>query len=205
MGRSALHRLQISKSCSEVWFQAPQANQCSPGVDEQSPLGFQNSGYVHDDPSMTVHDPDQLLPKPASNHQDESIKDIVHPPIVPATSGGGPVFRPPGAPNYGEGSDFYCDYSAMSDYKECSSHNDRSCWLTKKDGTRNFSVFTNYEDVPAQTPIGIDRYYEFDVTDDTVINADGQPFHNAKLFNRKYPGTWVQGCWGDVSGFSSTA
>ena len=108
----------------------------------------------------------------------------------------GPIFKPPSGQLEGDGSDFLCNYTAMKGWTECSTSDDRGCWLKNANGQK-LSITTNYE-LLGNTPHGIDRFYELDVTDDTTINADGVPFTHAKLFNRKYPGPWIQACWGDV-------
>jgi len=103
-----------------------------------------------------------------------------------------PVFRPPAAnPN---DHDFECDYSAMEGWFPCSIAENRECWLRNKDG-REFNIHTNYEKL---APVGISRNYTLNITEGS-INADGQPFAKAKLFNQTYPGPWLEACWGDVS------
>jgi len=49
-------------------------------------------------------------------------------------SRGGPTFKPPGGSTSGYGSDFVCDYSAMTGWRGCSTPDDRSCWLTSDKG-----------------------------------------------------------------------
>ena len=105
-----------------------------------------------------------------------------------------PRFKPPGGRPQGPGSDFVCDYRNMPGWHECSNPKDRSCWLRHPDG-REYNILTNYE---KEAPKGIDRNYTL-VLNDGWINADGQNFTVAKLFNNTYPGPWIQACWGDVS------
>ena len=107
----------------------------------------------------------------------------------------GPIFKPPSGKPHGDGSDFMCDYSKMVGYDNCSTPEDRTCWLINRETGHQFNISTDYEN---ERPKGIHRYYELDVTDDTSINADGVDFDAAKLFNRQYPGPWLQACWGDV-------
>lgn len=113
-------------------------------------------------------------------------------PIVHALSSGAPVFRPPAA-NPGD-PDFVCDYSAMKGWFPCSNSENRECWLRDRDG-QEFNLHTDYEKF---APVGVTRHYVLHVTEGS-INADGQPFDNAKLFNGVYPGPWLEACWGDVS------
>ena len=101
-----------------------------------------------------------------------------------------PVFTPPGAP---PGSDFLCDYRNMPGWFQCSTPENRECWLRHPDG-REFNIHTNYE---TQFPIGVDRNYTLTINDGW-INADGQNFTGAKLFNNQFPGPWIEACWGDV-------
>ena len=107
----------------------------------------------------------------------------------------GPIFEPPSGKPNGDGSEFLCDYSKMSGYEECSTPENRQCWLINRETGHQFNITTDYE---IEKPKGIHRYYELNVTDDTLINADGVDFDAAKLFNRQYPGPWLQACWGDV-------
>ena len=102
-----------------------------------------------------------------------------------------PIFKPPG----GKPEDnFTCEYPSMIGFWNCSTPENRGCWLT--DNHTTYDINTNYEDVK-QTPMGVERNYEFDVTDGW-INADGMNFTEAKLFDGTYPGPWIQACWGDV-------
>ncbi|KAK3178645.1 hypothetical protein OEA41_000782 [Lepraria neglecta] len=107
----------------------------------------------------------------------------------------GPIFKPPSGTLDGSDSNFVCDYSAMVGYEFCSTPDYRSCWLNHTTTGHQFNMTTDYE---TEKPIGIHRYYELDITDDTSINADGVDFDAAKLFNRQYPGPWLQACWGDT-------
>lgn len=109
----------------------------------------------------------------------------------------GPIFDPPGRDRRsdGEGAGFQCDYSAMAGFKQCSSRDNRGCWLKNSTGFE-YNISTNYEDTNL-TPIGIHRTYYLNVTDGWV-NADGINFTEAKLFNNTYPGPWIEACWGDV-------
>lgn len=102
-----------------------------------------------------------------------------------------PVFRPP-APN--PNNEFQCNYTAMTGWFPCSIPENRECWLRNRDG-REFNIHTDYEKF---APTGITRHFHLEITESTY-NADGLPFNSAKLFNGKYPGPWLEACWGDVS------
>jgi hypothetical protein len=102
----------------------------------------------------------------------------------------GPIFLPPGNQ---PGNEFKCDYSNMVGWEPCSTAADRTCWL-KNPEMGQFDINTDYE---ALRPHGIVRHYTLHATDGW-LNADGQNFTQAKLFNKRYPGPWIQACWGDV-------
>ena len=112
----------------------------------------------------------------------------------------GPIFKPPGRRQSGEGSDFRCDYSSMTGWRPCSTPDDRSCWIENDKGGR-FDINTNYE---TEAPQGILRQYTLFVSNGSIngtanpINGDGLLFPEAKLFNATYPGPWLQACWGDT-------
>lgn len=114
----------------------------------------------------------------------------------------GPIFRPPGRDLGDDGSNFKCDYSAMTGWKECSDSSDRGCWLQNPHSGASFDINTNYE---ADTPIGITREYSITVGPQT-INLDGMDFPAGKVFRDSskppgegtYPGPWIQACWGDT-------
>ncbi|KAK1831510.1 multicopper oxidase-domain-containing protein [Podospora conica] len=118
----------------------------------------------------------------------------------------GPIFKPPGGLPEGDGSKFTCDYSKMVGFKQCSTPENRGCWLTN--GLITWGIKTNYEeaveDAPtpfAVTPLGIDRHYNLTVKNGTII-ADGLNFVDGKMLDDgtgpKYPGPWIQACWGDT-------
>ncbi|RGP71961.1 hypothetical protein FSPOR_3076 [Fusarium sporotrichioides] len=102
-----------------------------------------------------------------------------------------PVFNPP--PVDPGDAKFVCEYPEMEGFVDCSIAENRECWLRHPDG-REFNIHTNYEKF---APIGIMRNYTLTITDES-FNADGQNFAEAKLFNKKYPGPWLEACWGDV-------
>jgi len=103
----------------------------------------------------------------------------------------GPRFSPPGGdPN----DDFICKYPKMVGYRPCNTAADRKCWLRRDSDGHQFDIWTDYEN---ETPIGVERKYELVLEDDNY-DADGLNFPWAKLFNKQYPGPWIQACWGDT-------
>ena len=128
---------------------------------------------------------------------------------IVATAANGPVFKPPGgrSPEY-PGGDLVCDYSKMKGFVPCSTPENRGCWLRNPTTGQEYNITTDYEDVK-NLPKGIDRFYTLNLTDGH-INADGLDFPDGKFFwnvsdpdskspDRRYPGPFVQSCWGDVS------
>ena len=154
-----------------------------PGIESQTPLLAPNTVLlVPNDPLPAFHDAfdrEKTFDQPA-------VEELSRPK--------GPVFKPPTAPQEGPGSDINCSYPTMIGFSNCSTPTNRGCWLTKDNVT--YDIFTDYED-PNKTPIGIHRNYTLNLTD-SWVNADGQNFTYAKLFNNSYPGPWIQACWGDV-------
>jgi hypothetical protein len=108
----------------------------------------------------------------------------------------GPIFRPPGGRLGGPGSEFTCEYPQMVGWSFCSTPENRACWLRNDKTGAEYNITTDYEDIN-QTPIGITRNYVIDLTDEE-INADGLAFPEGKIYNKTYPGPWIQACWGDV-------
>ncbi|KAI9770556.1 MAG: hypothetical protein M1840_003146 [Geoglossum simile] len=106
----------------------------------------------------------------------------------------GPIFKPPGGRLRGPGSSFTCNYSAMVGFSSCSTPTNRACWLRNQAGFE-YNINTDYEDT-SKTPIGIHRTYYLNLADGW-INADGMNFTEAKIFNKTYPGPYIQACWGD--------
>ncbi|KAF3020071.1 hypothetical protein E8E14_000861 [Neopestalotiopsis sp. 37M] len=91
---------------------------------------------------------------------------------LPPNTEGYPRFSPPGAPD-----DFQY----------------RKCWLRNVEEGKQFDINTDYE---MFSPRGIDRHYTIDLADGWYSD-NGLNFTEAKLFNRTYPGPWIQACWGD--------
>lgn len=106
-------------------------------------------------------------------------------------SGRGPRF---GAPNSPIEDPYFCDYSAMGKHWEpCSSPNNRGCWLRNTKTGEEFNITTNYEN---RWPKGKLRDYTLDVSE-LPLNLDGVTMPYGKVFNKTYPGPWIQACWGD--------
>ena len=103
----------------------------------------------------------------------------------------GPVFYAPGAP---ADDPFQCQYPTMVGWEFCSTPTDRSCWLRQTSDSKQYDIYTDYED---DMPLGITRNYTLELNDGWW-DADGLNFTAAKLFNNAYPGPWIQACWGDT-------
>lgn len=99
-----------------------------------------------------------------------------------------PIFEPPNGP---ETDVFTCEYPAMKGFEPCSTHDNRGCWLKGPD--KEFNIYTNYEN---EHPVGIKRKYYLE-TSDMALCPDGCEMPEGKVFNRSYPGPWIQACWGD--------
>ncbi|KAF2872605.1 multicopper oxidase-domain-containing protein [Massariosphaeria phaeospora] len=107
-----------------------------------------------------------------------------------------PIFKPPGGQiSPGPDAEFQCEYPSLIGWSNCTTAENRTCWLRNDATGEEYNLWTNYEDTN-QTPFGIHRNYTLDITDEW-INADGMNFTEAKLFNASYPGPWIEGCWGD--------
>ena len=126
---------------------------------------------------------------------EEQVPFLVPSEDVSQASAQGPVFKPPSGRIAGPGSDFTCDYSSMVGFSNCSTPDNRGCWLRNSSGFE-YNINTNYEDVN-QTPLGVTRNYVLDLAKHSV-NVDGLDFPEGKIFNESYPGPWIQACWGDV-------
>src|SRR5580693_65104 len=102
--------------------------------------------------------------------------------FTPIKVADGPVFKPPGRVPGGVGDKFTCDYSKMPGWYECSTPEDRSCWL-KNDKGEKFDIYTDYEMVK---PVGILRTFTMDIVDNKTLNVDGVIFPEGKLFDNSY-------------------
>lgn len=125
-------------------------------------------------------------------HLFEDSHQVSEDPHLDPLNAPGPIFKPPGGALEGDGSNFTCDYTAMTGWSQCSTADNRRCWLRHLYGGE-YSVSTDYE---KWAPKGIVREYWLTVGPGE-IHADGQPFYEAKLVNNTYPGPWIQACWGD--------
>ena len=121
-----------------------------------------------------------------------SISSQVLPTVTNSQKDDNPlIFPPPGASGNGT---FKCNYSAMVDWERCSTHTNRGCWLKHKKNGKKYDIHTNYEE---DAPRGTLRQYKIDLSSRTY-DADGMPFSAGKLFNKTYPGPWLEACWGDT-------
>jgi hypothetical protein len=85
----------------------------------------------------------------------------------------------------------------MTGYAACSTPEDRSCWLINNETGDRYDINTDYE---TRYPTGVTREYwlEVDKWNLTAAEIDGYPFIGATVFNKTYPGPWIQACWGDM-------
>lgn len=100
-----------------------------------------------------------------------------------------PIFDPPNGPD--DGSEFKCRYPSMPGFTDCSTHDNRGCWLQGPDF--EYNINTNYEN---HAPKGITRKYYLE-TSTMTLAPDGVNNTEGKVFNSTYPGPWIQACWGD--------
>ena len=112
-----------------------------------------------------------------------------------------PIFKPPGGSIDGPDSNFQCEYPQMEGWSDCSTAENRSCWLKNDNTGEEIGIGTNYEETD-KIPFGIHRTYYLNITDVDKYNADGINFADGKFFNLTYPGPWIQGCWGDVRAYT---
>ncbi|RDL37140.1 uncharacterized protein BP5553_04573 [Venustampulla echinocandica] len=103
------------------------------------------------------------------------------------------MFEAPRDPRTGEG--FICEYPRMRGYRKCH-ENDKHCWIKSHDGRRKFDINSDYEN-PKEVPLGITRRFELDIGE-MPLSPDGVTMEHGKVFNRQYPGPWIQACWGDT-------
>jgi len=102
-----------------------------------------------------------------------------------------PIFKPPGGDLHSK--EFRCEYPLMEGWEDCSHELDRKCWIRRKSDGKQFDLNTDYENF---WPTGVERHYKIDLADGSYA-ADGLNFEQAKLFNKSYPGPWIEACWGD--------
>ncbi|KAM0554812.1 hypothetical protein ACHAPJ_006545 [Fusarium lateritium] len=103
-----------------------------------------------------------------------------------------PYFEAPSGPDQ-DGKSFTCEYPDLEGWEPCTSATNRSCWLRGPHEQR-FDIGTDYENF---FPFGVTREYHLHVADQ-AINGDGVENPYGKVFNGKYPGPWIQACWGDI-------
>lgn len=103
-----------------------------------------------------------------------------------------PIVGTPKNPQDGVGGGLNCHYE-MEGWEPCYSPRNRSCWLQK--GDKFIDINTDYED-PAEVPVGRVRRYHLEVSEQP-ISPDGTTMEHGKVFNRRYPGPWIEACWGD--------
>ena len=90
----------------------------------------------------------------------------------------------------------------MVGWESCSTPEDRSCWLRNPKTGQVLNISTDYED-PVNLPVGINRTYYLNLTENSRKDLDGLVFPEGKYFNNSYPGPWIEACWGDVGGSCS--
>lgn len=133
-----------------------------------------------------------LVQDSIDNQSPMLIPSPVLPTVATSHVDGNPlVFRPPGAFN---DDTFTCNYTAMVGWEPCSTPTDRKCWLKRTSDGKQYDITTNYEE---DAPIGTVRQYKIDLSNQ-IYDADGMEFYAAKLFNKTYPGPWLEACWGDT-------
>lgn len=103
----------------------------------------------------------------------------------------GPSFHPPGALKSDQ---IQCYNPAMVGREPCSTPTDRQCWLQRALDGKQYDINANYED---DAPIGTTRQHSLGLLD-AFYDADGMEFDEVKLFNKTYPGPWIEACWRDT-------
>ncbi|KAK4118010.1 multicopper oxidase [Parathielavia appendiculata] len=88
-----------------------------------------------------------------------------------------------------------CHYPTMKGWEPCYSAQNRSCWLRKNRTNEIIDINTDYEDAAA-VPVGKIRRFYLEVSEQP-ISPDGTTMEHGKIFNRMYPGPWIEACWGD--------
>ncbi|KAK3379063.1 multicopper oxidase-domain-containing protein [Lasiosphaeria ovina] len=109
----------------------------------------------------------------------------------PPNRGETPVIPTPKNPQ--DGSRINCRYPKMFGWRTCFNET-KTCWL--KNGTHTIDINTDYENIDL-IPVGETKYYDFEVSEEP-ISPDGMTMEHGKLFNRRYPGPWIEACWGDT-------
>ncbi|KAF2201219.1 hypothetical protein GQ43DRAFT_471972 [Delitschia confertaspora ATCC 74209] len=104
-----------------------------------------------------------------------------------------PIFDPPNAP---EDQSFTCEYPELPEYEPCFGNDDQGCWLRPKDKNSDLRVYNISTDYENFYPQGITRRYNLTITNESLW-ADGCENSESKVFNKQYPGPWIEACWGD--------
>ncbi|KAK2855717.1 hypothetical protein FQN49_004913 [Arthroderma sp. PD_2] len=105
-----------------------------------------------------------------------------------------PMFNPPPSTDLNTRL-IRCEYPSMKGWAY--SHKKNGDWLEYVGSNPGDITKYNIEtDNDKYVPQGIKRKYHLEITDESV-NMDGTVFDKAKVFNKKYPGPWIQACWGD--------
>ncbi|KAK1147796.1 hypothetical protein N8T08_000309 [Aspergillus melleus] len=103
------------------------------------------------------------------------------------------TFIPPGV-SESETEILKCEYPDLTGYEFVSGPDNRGQWLKSLDKSKiDYNISTDYE---TTWPKGVVRKYHVTV-DEAEVTLDGVKFPNAKVFNKQWPGPWIQACWGD--------
>ncbi|KAK4239002.1 putative laccase precursor [Achaetomium macrosporum] len=139
---------------------------------------------VHEYGSAMVYDPDEFGAVPLrTGGKERSFIFKDH-----------PVVGTPKNPQDGPEGGLNCRYPKMQGWESCYSPQNRSCWLKK--GDRRIDVDTDYEN-PDAVPVGVVRHFDLEVSEQPIA-PDGTTMEHGKIFNRMYPGPWIEVCWGDT-------
>ncbi|KAK4125803.1 multicopper oxidase [Parathielavia appendiculata] len=107
-----------------------------------------------------------------------------------------PVVGTPKSPQEGGRGGLVCDYTKTmpKGWRSCYGPKNRTCWLRR--GDEYIDINTDYED-PAEVPQGKLRRFHLEVSEQP-ISPNGMTMEHGKIFNRRYPGPWIEACWGDT-------
>ncbi|KAK4041644.1 putative laccase precursor [Parachaetomium inaequale] len=106
-----------------------------------------------------------------------------------------PFVGVPKNPQEGVGGGLHCHYPNMTEWESCYGPKNRTCWLRHRQTGRTIDIDTDYED-PKEVPAGSIRRYHLEVSEQPIA-PDGTTMEHGKVFNRMYPGPWIEACWGD--------
>ncbi|KAK4184062.1 putative laccase precursor [Podospora australis] len=145
-----------------------------------------NTPLVQEFSSGMVYDPNDFKFVPL-RHQGEERSYVLH---------GSPVVGTPRNGQEGVEGGLDCHYPNMVDWEPCYTPENRTCWIKQKvEGGKHIDISTDYED-PAEVPEGITRQFYLEVSEQPIA-PDGTTMEHGKVFNRRYPGPWLEACWGD--------